>query len=159
MIINLEEQLTGYDRYNGGWVKSVTGLDKNYQNGYSLKGNFIGNKRIKNVNLVENELYLDCSIGGSRKNQEKNYHLFKLEDGKIKIIKTIEDGQQDWAVLLWEDVERELGLQKTKTELIFDKIKDLDVTEFISLIVKLNEEEPRFKMCLENMDKIKEWEL
>ena len=157
MIINLEEQLMGFDRYNGGWVKQITGLDKDYKNGYSLNGEFIANKRVKNVDLEENNLYLDCSIGGSRKNQEKNYHLFKVENGEIEIIQTIEDGQSDWAVQLWDNIERELGLQKTKTEQLFDKIHKLQLDEFKKLMVQLKKEEPRFQMFVELYDK--DWEL
>ena len=157
MIINLEEQLMGFDRYNGGWVKQITGLDKDYKNGYSLNGEFIANKRVKNVDLEENNLYLDCSIGGSRKNQEKNYHLFKVENGEIEIIQTIEDGQSDWAVQLWDNIERELGLQKTKTEQLFDKIHKLQLDEFKKLMVQLKKEAPRFQMFVELYDK--DWEL
>ena len=73
MIINLAEQLMGFNRYNGGWVKTITGIDKDYSNGYSLNGEFVANKRVTNVNLEEDTLYLDCSIGGSRKNQEKDF--------------------------------------------------------------------------------------
>ena len=133
-IINLEENLVGFNRYNGGWVKTITGLDKDYQNGYSLNGEFVANKRVKNVDLKENILYLDCSIGGSRKNQEKNYHLFKFEDGEIEVIQTIENGQSDWALQLWDNVEKELGLQKSKIEMILDDIDSLDAKESIEFM-------------------------
>lgn len=137
MIINLEENLMGFDRYNGGWVKTITGLDKDYNNGYSLNGEFVANKRVKNVNLEKNILYLDCSIGGSRKHPEKDYHLFKLVDGEIEIIQTIEDGQADWAVQLWENIEQELGLQKTKSQEIMDDVKKLNEEEFDEFMLKL----------------------
>lgn len=138
-VINLEETLMGFDRYNGGWVKTITALDKDYQNGYSLQGDFVANKRVKNVDLKENTLYLDCSIGGSRKNPEKNYHLFKFEDGEIEIIQTIEDGQQDWALLLWDNVEKELGLQKTQPEMVMEEIRKLNPEEFLELMDTLKD--------------------
>lgn len=147
MIINLEQNLEGFDRYNGGWVKTITKLDKDYNNGYSLNGEFIANKRVKNVNLEPNILYLDCSIGGSRKNQEKNYHLFKLVENEIAIIQTIEDGGPDWAVQLWDNVEKELGLQKTKPELVLEQATSLDTDEFIDFSEKLLEDN-RFKLYL-----------
>ena len=75
--INVFEQIntqTTIDRYNGGWTKSVIGLDKMQTNGYSIKGNFINGdiNRLRNWN---DGLYLDCDIRGSRKNQE-NQALF-----------------------------------------------------------------------------------
>lgn len=146
-VINLEETLMGFDRYNGGWVKTITALDKDYQNGYSLQGDFVANKRVKNVDLKENTLYLDCSIGGSRKNQEKNYHLFKFEDGEINIIQTIEDGQQDWALLLWDNVEKELDLQKNPPEMVMEQIKKLNAEDFLELM-NLLKTSPKYKLFL-----------
>ena len=138
MIINLAEQLVGFDRYNGGWVKTIERIYKDYNNGYSLVGEFIANKQVKNVNLEEDVLYLDCSIGGSRKNQEKSYHLFKLEDGEIEIIQTIENGQDDWAVQLWDSIENELELENTeKVDNTLRKIKKLSDSEFFDMMEKL----------------------
>ncbi len=146
MIINLEEHLVGFNRYNGGWVKTVERLDKNVTNGYSLVGEFVANKRVKNVNLDEDVLYLDCSIGGSRKNQEKNYHLFKIVDGEIEVIQTIENGQDDWAVQLWDNIERELQLENTeKIDNTISKIKKLDDEEFFNMMEKLRKTDKRYK--------------
>ena len=55
-----------FERYNGGWTKTVTGLDKQITNGYSILGEF---KPQKKDWYCEGGLYLDKGIGGSRKNQ------------------------------------------------------------------------------------------
>ena len=120
MIINIYSELKKQDenitRYNGGWTKKVTGLNKEVTNGYSILGDFI--KIAEDiVNNVESGLYLDCDIGGSRKYQERNYRLFRINpDGTITILQTIEDGGGDWAYRLWETIEKELS-QPVSSEL------------------------------------------
>ena len=111
MIININEALPGFDRYNGGWIKTITAINKKKQNGYSLIGEFLPNNQ-GNIDLQENTLYLDCSIGGSRKNQTRDYHLFTIQhNGEINLIQTIEDGGKDWAVTLWDNIEKTLSQQ------------------------------------------------
>ena len=91
----LESKIT---RYNGGWMKRVEGLDKRITDGYSIKGRFIDGDM--NRLLIWNDgLYLDCDIQGSRKNQEKFYTLFSVENNKVTVL--AEAAGKDWAVRLW----------------------------------------------------------
>ena len=99
-------------RYNGGWLKTVTGLDKSKNNGYSIQGAFV-----KAGDYKENYqpgLYLDCSKNGSRKNQIWNYHLFKLDEDGFHLLQTVEDGGRTWAVEFWEKIEEELNGNKSE---------------------------------------------
>ena len=94
-------------RYNGGWLKTVIGLDKSKNNGYSIVGEFV-----KAGDYKENYapgLYMDCSKDGSRKNQIWNYHLFKLDGDGFHLLQTVEDGGRTWAVEFWEKIEEELS--------------------------------------------------
>lgn len=140
MIINVNEQIPNFSRYNGGWIKTVEKLDKDFQNGYSLVGKFlpVGSG---NINLHEGELYLDCSIDGSRKNQERNYTLFRIIDKEVFILQTIENGGQDWAMSLWDSIEKELDLiDKERVNFIFKNILELSDDEFGELMFKINKD-------------------
>ena len=98
------EQLKNYSRYNGGWVKSVTGLNKEHANGFSLVGEFCSKK----TEWTTPGLFVDCSISGSRKNQEKTYTLFRLNaDGTVREVQTTKGS--DWAINLWDSIESELN--------------------------------------------------
>ncbi|HDL01162.1 MAG TPA: hypothetical protein ENH23_02905 [candidate division Zixibacteria bacterium] len=88
-------------RYNGGWVKRVEGLDKTRTDGYSIKGQFVGGD-LNRLLIWDDGLYLDCDIRGSRKNQEKYYTLFVVENNKVTVL--AETGGKDWAVNLWEPI-------------------------------------------------------
>jgi len=92
-----------YTRYNGGWAKTVTGLDKTRTNGYSLMGEFVNSP----CWLTPGSLLLDCSKGGSRKNQFWEYHLFKVE-GTGQLTPLEESSGKTWAVDLWPAVEKNL---------------------------------------------------
>jgi hypothetical protein len=93
-------------RYNGGWVKTIEGIDKTKNNGFSLIGKFLDPVDFYNVG----GLYLDCDVQGSRKHQEKNYRLFTInEDGEIVILQEIVDGKQGWAIELWDTIEKFLN--------------------------------------------------
>lgn len=90
-------------RYNGGWTKRIERLDKSVDTGYSLVGEF-ANKSDTTALQVPG-LFLDCDIGGSRKNQDKIYTLFELRNnGTVEII-TQNKQTRSWAVDLWPDVE------------------------------------------------------
>ena len=111
MIIDLKEKLE-VTRYNGGWTKTVVGLDKSKQNGYSLIGEFLPKQTT--LNLEAGRLYLDCDIRGSRKNNTNNYTLFTLlESGEVEILAEEEGASgytrgktgRDWALRLWEPIE------------------------------------------------------
>lgn len=91
-----------FERYNGGWTKIVTGLDKSVTNGYSILGDFTTSG--KKDWYSTNALYLDCGIGGSRKNQERNYTLFRVNEKGEPIIIAKSDGK-NWATELWEAIE------------------------------------------------------
>jgi hypothetical protein len=91
-------------RYNGGWTKSVTGLDKSKSNGYSIKGTFM--RRGSDIYVVGG-LYLDCDIQGSRKNQEKRYRLFRVQTQGIDVLESAEG--RSWATDLWPAIEDALG--------------------------------------------------
>jgi len=101
-----KDEVVGLDRYNGGWVKSVTGIDKTKNNGYSIVGNFT---RDAGDNYTINGLYLDCNIVGSRKNQRKEYTLFRVLEIGCEVLqktKTI-----NWAIDLWENIEKALEIK------------------------------------------------
>ena len=112
VLIDLEKAiLSGIDnatRYNGGWVKSVTGLDQTKTNGYSVIGKF----QKSGVQWFDPGLYLDCSKGGSRKNQEIIHSLIMLKaDGSIELLQQ-EMNNSSWAVALWDEIEKNLGGEK-----------------------------------------------
>lgn len=94
-------------RYNGGWTKKVTGIDKTKLNGFSILGDFINGLQYYEVG----GLYLDCGIGGSRKNQKNEYVLFTLnESGDINVILKVEkwswsSKNNDWAIQMWGHIE------------------------------------------------------
>lgn len=144
MIININENIPLFTRYNGGWIKTVNGIDKDYKNGYSLVGEFLPVSR-GNIDLDENLLYLDCSIGGSRKNQEKNYTLFKIIDNEIFIIKEIEDGGSDWATSLWESIESELQIKENMADKTLKMVRKLDDHEFFELMETLRKTDKRYQ--------------
>jgi len=101
------EHVAIYTRYNGGWIKSVESLDKSQTSGYSLVGKFLKS----GLQWMGPGVYLDCSIGGSRKNQRYIYTVFVLRtDGSVVAYNddaiTVEGRGGDWAVRLWPVVER-----------------------------------------------------
>lgn len=118
-----------YSRYNGGWVKKITGLDKSKNNGYSLLGDFV---KVGDFDSpVSAGLYFDCSIGGSRKNQERNYHLVLVDDeGEIEIIEALHDAGFKYAPHFWSFIEAELGDNANNVEadpvLLQKKVEELE---------------------------------
>jgi hypothetical protein len=99
-----EKVIPKFTRYNGGWIKQITGIDESKTNGYSLLGEFTPGRLVWN----KPGLYLDCSIGGSRKNQEYKYSLFILQpDGTGKYLGVTEVRYErggDWAPRLWDAI-------------------------------------------------------
>lgn len=93
-------------RYNGGWLKTVTGLDKSLTNGFSIEGHFVKSGDFKMD--YSHGLYLDCSKDGSRKNQVWNYHLFRVDDDGFHLLQTVEDGGRNWACDFWELIDEEM---------------------------------------------------
>jgi hypothetical protein len=105
-----KEVVDGYTRYNGGWIKTIEQIDKSKTNGYSLVGEFCKS----GLQWMSPGVYLDCSIGGSRKNQRYVYTVFALrEDGATVAYNddaiTVWGRGGDWAVRLWPVIERALG--------------------------------------------------
>lgn len=126
-------------RYNGGWNKTVTGIDKSKDNGYSLIGEFVKSEQLSNQ---KPGLFVDCDIQGSRKNQSKKYQLFSLkEDGTAEFLFYSEGA--DWAVKMWATIESYLDKQKTpdkRKEEIQEEIEFLE-NRIAQLKEELNERE------------------
>ena len=71
MLLNWCEEITNIDpsinfRATGGWVKTVTGLDKSVLNGFSLVGEFVKAGDYKSE--FSDGLYLDCNKEGKKSN-------------------------------------------------------------------------------------------
>ena len=94
-------------RYNGGWAKTVTGLDKSRTNGYSILGDFLDIDAPQY--WKEGTVILDCDIHGSRKHHKKTYRLFQYQDGKLHLLTYVGD-TKDWAVRLWPTIEEALDI-------------------------------------------------
>ncbi len=106
-----------FSRYNGGWIKSVIGLNKKVTDGYSIKGEFDP----QGVQWTNPGLYLDCSIDGSRKNQYHCYHLLKLSiSGEWSYLFGV-SGRYNWATKFWPIIEQELSSPPAKEELLAEK--------------------------------------
>ena len=127
-------------RYNGGWLKTVTGLDKTVTNGFSIEGEFVQAGDFKMD--YKPGLYVDCSKGGSRKNQKWNYHLFQVNDKGFHLLQTVEDGRGAWACEFWEMIEQELPneckpsameIARMTYELAEDRETLMEVIERLSL--------------------------
>lgn len=98
-------------RYNGGWSKRITGLDKSKANGYSLVGGFINDPAI----LPVGALVLDCDINGSRKNQRKSYIVARVTAEGLEVLAEAGDSR-DWAISLWPAIESALAASVTTSE-------------------------------------------
>ena len=92
-------------RYNGGWAKTVKGLDKSRTNGYSILGDFVDIDAPQY--WKDGTIILDCDIHGSRKHPEKTYRLFRYENGKLSLLSQVGD-TKDWAVKLWPIIEGDI---------------------------------------------------
>jgi hypothetical protein len=148
---NLKPKEEGFTRYNGGWIKTVTGLDKSVTNGYSLRGNFAQAR----ITWNSPGLYLDCSIGGSRKNQDNYYHLFILKtDGSISRVGPEIKNGKDWAVQLWSYVEIVLKdpnfMHPTQPET--PELQELRLKE-AELLQQLQEVQDKIKALQEDQNK------
>lgn len=105
--------ISDYTRYNGGWIKSVIGLDKSKTDGYSIIGDFIDSK----ITWVKPGLYIDNSIGGSRKNTQSVKTLFRLNsDGSSELIYTAPCNSRNWAVMMWDYIIKESSSSKDELE-------------------------------------------
>jgi Zn-finger nucleic acid-binding protein len=108
--IEANEVASNFSRYNGGWFKKITGIDKTHTSGYSLKGEFLKDRPVW---LKPGDLILDCSIAGSRKHQTKAYHLMQVQkDGTLKELyhdpPEYPYHNKEWAVNMWDVIEKHL---------------------------------------------------
>ena len=111
MILNWKEEMRKIDpdmkfRAQGGWLKTITELDKSVKNGYSLVGDFV--KAGDFEEEYSDGLYLDCNKEGTAKKAQLDYRLFRFREGKVRLLDMVIDGKQGWAVDLWDAVEGEL---------------------------------------------------
>lgn len=120
----VEVAITDCDYYNGGWMKSITEIDRTKKNGYSLVGDFVEKE---GLSLYDPGVYLLCDVQGSRKHHRKNYVVVAFDGEKVGKVAELEDGGRDWALQLWDDIEKALAKFNEidpKQEAI-DKIKSL----------------------------------
>lgn len=112
MLLNWYEELTNIDpsinfRYAGGWVKTITSLDKSVLNGYSLVGEFVKSGNYKEE--YSNGLYLDCNKYGKKSKPKQDFRLLRLKNGKLTLIDQVYDGGKNWACELWDSISEELN--------------------------------------------------
>ena len=144
MLLNWCEEITNIDpsinfRATGGWVKTVTGLDKSVLNGYSLVGEFVKAGDYKTE--FSDGLYLDFNKEGKKSKPKQDFRLFRLKNGKLTLIDEVYDAKKNWAVELWDSVSEEIDPNYRENEvdrlmtLILDKTgKD------VKLLKKLQKE-------------------
>jgi len=99
------------DRYNGGWLKRVTGLNKERLNGYSIEGEFVKPP----FYCVPGDVILDCSKVGSRKHVECIYTVMRVrEDGHFEEVGRYDAGEErrGWAPEVWPFIEEALGQER-----------------------------------------------
>lgn len=111
MTINFDEmkKTTPTIRANG-WCKTVTNLDKSTPTGYSIVGDFV-TKGKGEMNYADG-LYLDCS----KPRGQKNYHIFKVENGEPTVLQVLENPQGKWATELWDTIDKALSESPEFTE-------------------------------------------
>ena len=120
MTVNFEtlRKTTPTIRCNG-WAKKVTGLDKSVSNGYSIKGDFV-NKSKGELKYMDG-VYLDCS----KPKGQKNYHIFKVEDGEAIVLQALEDADRTWATQLWDTIDSALAEVDTSDEAQAQRLANL----------------------------------
>jgi hypothetical protein len=100
-IINWREK-AGASFYNGGWVKTVTGIDKTKSNGYCFEGDFISGAD-KGLTEVDDGFYIVCDIQGSRRHPERNFGLFQVQGDNVEqVLDWVQGG--DWALQIRDKV-------------------------------------------------------
>ena len=126
MLLNWCEEITNIDpsinfRATGGWLKTVTGLDKSVLNGYSLVGEFVKSGDYKSE--YSDGLYLDCNKEGKKSNPKQDFRLLRLKNGKLTLIDQVYDAKKNWAVEFWDIVAEEIDPSHQEKEV--DKIMSL----------------------------------
>lgn len=117
MLINWSEEIQKIDpdmkfRQQGGWLKTIEELDKSVKNGYSLVGDFV--KAGDFEENYEEGIYLDCNKEGDQKKPQQDYRLFRLKEGKIRLLDLVINGDNNWATDLWPAIEDETEFVKIK---------------------------------------------
>ena len=129
-----------------GWAKKVTGLDKSVSNGYSIKGDFV-NKSKGELKYLDG-VYLDCS----KPRGQKNYHIFKVEDGEATVLQTLEDADRTWATQLWDTIDSALAEVDTSNEaqaqrlanLVLEQCNDTSLLNQVARIISKNHDGQTF---------------
>ena len=116
MILNWKEILLEIDpsmkyRQQGGWLKTITELDKTVNNGFSIVGDFVENGNYP-VEYHEG-LYLDCNKEGTSKKPQTDYRLFRINSDGVRLLDMVIDADKTWATLLWDAIEEEPGIHVT----------------------------------------------
>lgn len=139
LLINVNEMAKNgnpnYTRYNGGWVKRVSQIDKSKTDGYSLIGSFVNN-----TTWLTPGLYIDCSIAGSRKSHDKRYALLRLTaTGEVETLGTTFD-KREWAIEFWPAIEEALGnaaeylpVSESQIEKVWATFKELSEQEQVEI--------------------------
>ena len=161
VVLNFIEEtkdIKTISRYNGGWLKTVTGLDKTKTTGYSIIGEFVKAGNYKH-NYTPG-LYLDCSKYGSSDKQVWNYHLFIVSDDGFQLIKTLPDAGRDWATKLWDTIEENLNKTNKITaesivKEILEKTEDTQIIQEIIDLLKTRQKHHYFKEHDLTLDEIK----
>jgi len=107
---------------NGGWIKTVTGLDKTKNNGYSIQGKFVEKT---GLSLYQPGLYLLCDVQGSRRNHKKNYVLVRFDGKNVELIKELPGGGRDWALRLWPAIESAIADPDIERKAAIEQVKQL----------------------------------
>lgn len=107
LIFSMEQKFNDsgiyWDHSEGGWFKSIVGLNKGKKNGYSLLGEFITSGM--NNNDYDGGLYLNCN----KFDGHIVYQLVKLhDDGALELLQELVDPRRGWAVDLWESIDDNL---------------------------------------------------
>lgn len=87
---------------DGGWCKSVTGIDKQFTNGYSIEGPFMPDQTAW---YLVGHLYLECAKYGRRNHTEDHILFYVDADGNDHNVCVVEDRLNGWATQLWEPIQ------------------------------------------------------
>jgi hypothetical protein len=118
MIINWRE-VTKANFYNGGWVKTVTAVDKSQSNGYCFEGDFVSGAT-DGLTEVGDGLYIVCDVQGSRKHHRKHYAVYEVQGDEVMQVLDWVQGR-DWALQIRDRVAELLAETVQPAELTADE--------------------------------------
>lgn len=153
MILNWYDEISKIDpsvrfRSAGGWLKTVTELDKNVTNGYSFVGDFV--KAGDFNEKYEDGLYLDCNKEGKKSKPNIDYKLFRLKDGKLSLLDEVMGAERNWAQDFWKTVEEELEIEEEREDA--DKIVSLIINKTNADIELLKEVQKKLAISIEELN-------